>query len=173
MKIVMCEFEKHGDAILAIFNEAIVNTTALYDYKPRTRETMATWFENKAKGKYPIFGIENEAGELMGFSTYGTFRAFPAYKYTVEHSVYVDTRFRGKGLGKVLLQEIVTAAQEQNYHVMIGVIDSANAVSIQLHEKFGFSYAGAIRQCGFKFGRWLDVVFYQRIFSTPSEPNDG
>ena len=95
MQILQCNHERHADAILAIFNEAIANSTALYDYKPRTPEMMATWFETKAKGNFPVIGIENDSGELMGFASYGTFRAFPAYKYTVEHSVYVDTRFRG------------------------------------------------------------------------------
>ncbi len=172
MKIISCNDEKHGEAILAIFNEDIVNSTALYDYKPRTKEMMAAWFENKAKGKFPVFGAESEAGELMGFSTYGSFRGFPGYKYTVEHSVYVDTRFRAKGLGKILLREIITAAEAQNYHVMIGVIDSANATSIRLHEALGFTCSGTIRQSGFKFGRWLDVVLYQLILPTPAEPNE-
>jgi L-amino acid N-acyltransferase len=76
-----------------------VNSTALYDYKPRTMEMMTAWFETKACGNFPVIGLDNEAGELMAFGSYGTFRAWPAYKYTVEHSVYVDARFRGQGLG--------------------------------------------------------------------------
>jgi phosphinothricin acetyltransferase len=173
MEIIRCEHERHGRAILAIFNEAIVHSTALYDYKPRTMEMMAAWFEVKKKGNFPMLGVENESGELMGFASFGTFRAWPAYKYTVEHSVYVDARFRGRGLGKILLQEIITAAREQDYHVLVGVIDSSNAVSIRLHEVLGFTNGGTIRQAGFKFGRWLDVVFYQLILSTPSHPTDG
>jgi L-amino acid N-acyltransferase len=90
MNIIPCDQQKHAAQILAIFNEAIANSTALYDYKPRTMESMASWFEAKAKGKYPVIGVENEEGELMGFASYGTFRAWPAYKYSVEHSVYVD-----------------------------------------------------------------------------------
>jgi len=173
MRLVPCEQRSHANAILAILNEAIANSTALYDYKPRTIEMMAAWFETKAKGNFPVIGIENEAGELMGFASYGTFRAFPAYKYTVEHSVYVDTRFRGKGLGKRLLREIIAAAQKQQYHVLIGGIDASNAVSIRLHEAMGFAHCGTIKQAGFKFGRWLDLAFYQLILSTPSEPVDG
>ena len=111
MTLVQCDYRRHAQPILAIFNEAIVHSTALYDYKPRTTEKMVTWFENKRKGKFPVIGVENEAGELMGFASYGIFRAWPAYKYTVEHSVYVDGRFRGRGIGKRLLQEIVAAAQ--------------------------------------------------------------
>ena len=172
MKIVRCEFERHGEAILAIFNEAIATSTALYDYKPRTMEMMSAWFENKSRGNFPVFGAESDSGELMGFSTYGAFRAFSGYKYTVEHSVYIDAPFRGKGFGKILVQEIIAAAQTQNYHVMIGVIDNANAASIRLHEGLGFTRAGTIRQSGFKFGRWLDVALYQLILPTPAEPNE-
>ena len=173
MRVIQCEQKRHAEAILAIFNEAIVNSTALYDYKPRTMEMMAAWFDAKSKGKYPVIGIENDSGELMAFGSYGTFRAWPAYKYSVEHSVYVDARFRGQGLGKRVLQEVITAAQGQGYHVLIGVIDATNSVSIRLHEGLGFRPCGTIQQAGFKFGRWLDVVFYQLILSTPAQPTDG
>jgi len=172
MRIIQCEEDRHAEAILAIFNDAIVNSTALYDYKPRTRDMMARWFDTKRKGSFPVIGIENDGGELMGFASYGTFRAWPAYKYTVEHSVYVDARFRGNGVGKRLLGEVIAAAQAQNYHVLVGVIDAANSVSIHLHESLGFSHSGGIRHAGFKFGRWLDIVFYQLILSTPDEPKD-
>jgi len=173
MRVIQCEPQRHADAILAILNDAILNSTALYDYKPRTKEIMAAWFDTKAKGKFPVIGVESESGELMGFASYGTFRAFPAYKYTVEHSVYVDARFRGQGIGKRLLQEIITAAQEQDYHVLVGAIDAANTVSIRLHESLGFTHCGEIRQAGFKFNRWLDLVFYQLILATPAQPRDG
>ena len=171
--IVQCTHDRHAEAILAIFNDAILHSTALYDYKPRTREMMAAWFEVKAKGKFPVIGLENDSGELMGFGSYGTFRGFPAYKYTVEHSVYVAGRFRGQGVGKRLLQEIITAAQRQDYHVLVGAIDASNAVSMQLHEALGFTPCGTIRQAGFKFNRWLDLLFYQLLLPTPAQPRDG
>jgi L-amino acid N-acyltransferase len=169
MLVIRCD-ASFSEPILNIFNEAILNSTALYDYKPRTLENMATWFDLKNKGNFPVIGLLTAAGELMGFSSYGTFRGFAGYKYTVEHSVYVATKFRGQGVGKRLLQEVISAAQEQNYHVLVGVIDSANASSIALHKKFGFTHAGTIRQAGFKFNRWLDVDFYQLILPTPSVP---
>jgi phosphinothricin acetyltransferase len=173
MRLVSCTHKRHADAILAIFNDAIVNSTALYDYEPRTKEMMTAWFEVKAKGRFPVIGLENDSGELMGFASLGTFRAFPAYKYTVEHSVYVDARFRGQGIGKRLLQEIITAAQQQDYHIMIGVIDASNTVSIRLHESLGFTHSGTLRESGFKFNRWLDIVFYQIILPTPAKPCEG
>ncbi len=173
MRFVQCDYARHGEAILAIFNEAIANTTALYDYKPRTLENMAAWFEAKAKGKYPVIGVESDAGELMGFATYGPFRTQPAYKYTVEHSVYVNILFRRRGLGQKLLMEAMAAAKRQDYHVMVGAIDAANAGSIALHERLGFTSCGIVRQAGFKFGRWLDLAFYQLILATPAQPADG
>ena len=173
MNIVACEPARHSASILAIFNDAIANSTALYDYKPRAPESMTGWFEAKAKGRYPVIGVESEGGELMGFASYGPFRAWPAYKYSIEHSIYVDARFRGRGIGRLLLEEIVAAAQGQDYHVMVGGIDAANTVSIKLHESLGFNHCGTVRHAGFKFGRWLDLAFYQLILRTPAAPVDG
>jgi L-amino acid N-acyltransferase len=173
MKIVTCDFARHSAPILAIFNDAIANSTALYDYRPRALESMAGWFDAKTQGRYPVIGVENDAGELMGFASYGPFRNWPAYKYSVEHSIYVDARFRGQGLGRVLLKEIIAAAEQQDYHVMVGGIDAANAVSIKLHESLGFTHAGTVQHAGFKFGRWLDLAFYQLILRTPAAPVDG
>ena len=173
MRVIQCEQNRHMEAILAIFNDAIINSTALYDYKPRTMEMMAAWFDAKSKGRHPVIGIENDCGDLMGFGSYGTFRAWPGYKYSVEHSIYVDWRFRRQGVGKLVLQEVIAAAQAQGYHILVGGIDAGNSASIHLHENLGFSYCGTIRQAGFKFGCWLDLSFYQLILSTPSDPKDG
>src|SRR5882762_7950407 len=112
MNIVRCD-SSFSDQILAIYNDAILNSTALYEYKPRTPQVMATWFEAKTKGNYPVIGAVTDSGELMGFGSYGVFRPHPAYKYSIEHSVYVAARFRGQGIGKRLLQEVISAARTQ------------------------------------------------------------
>ena len=112
-QLVECHFERHADAILAIFNEAIVHSTALYDYQPRTPQNMVAWFEAKRKGNFPVVGIEDEQGKLLAFGSYGSFRAWPAYKYTVEHSVYVHKEHRGQGLGRQVLQLLIARAREQ------------------------------------------------------------
>lgn len=171
--LVECTCERHGPAILEIFNDAILTSTALYDYKPRTLASMQAWFQAKAAGGFPVVGFENEAGELMGFASYGSFRAYPANKYTVEHSVYVQSRFRGKGLAEALMRTVIDRARQAQLHVLVGGIDATNAGSIRLHEKLGFVHAGTIRHAGFKFGRWLDLAFYQLILDTPVEPIDG
>lgn len=172
MKLINCDSSRHAQPILDIFNDAIVNSTALYDYKPRTLQMMAAWFENKARGNFPVIGLEDQSGQLMGFASYGTFRAWPAYKYTIEHSVYVDNRFRRMGIGRRLLEELIALAKKQNYHTLIGVIDTANAASIALHEQLGFKHAGTLPQTGYKFGAWRDIAFYQLILSTPANPVD-
>jgi phosphinothricin acetyltransferase len=172
MRFVACTHDAHAGAILEILNEAIVNSTALYDYKPRPAEAMAGWFKAKDAGRFPVIGALGDQA-LLGFASYGSFRAWPAYKYTVEHSVYVHRDHRGKGIGIALMRKLLDAAREQDYHVMVGGIDATNAASVRLHEKLGFVHAGTIRHAGFKFGRWLDLAFYQLLLETPARPVDG
>ncbi len=166
-----CSFQQAPE-ILAIFNDAILNSTALYDYKERTMAQMATWFEAKQKGRLPVIGAFDDTGALCGFASYGSFRPHPAYKYSVEHSIYVRKDCRGQGLGKRLLKDIIAAAINQEYHMMIGVIDSMNEASIRLHQQFGFVSCGLVRHAGYKFGRWLDVELYQLLLPTPSSPDE-
>jgi phosphinothricin acetyltransferase len=173
MRFITCSFDRHAAAILEIFNDAIVNSTALYEYEPRPPESMVGWFQAKEAGLFPVIGAVSEDGDLLGFASYGTFRAWPGFKYSVEHSVYVHWNHRCKGIGEALMNQLVARATEQQYHLMIGAIDLDNAGSIALHEKLGFQLAGTIRQAGFKFGRWLDFAFYQRILETPDHPVDG
>lgn len=172
MHLSLCRFDTESAQILEILNEAILNSTALYDYKARSIESMAQWFKDKELAGYPVIGaFENE--KLLGFASYGAFRNWPAYKYTVEHSVYIYREHRGKGLSVLLMQALIDEARKQQYHVMVGAIDASNQISIALHQKLGFDYSGTIRQAGFKFGRWLDLALYQLILETPSAPTDG
>lgn len=173
MEFVTCTYEAHAGEILSILNEVIINSTALYDYKPRTPESMSVLFQVKQAANFPIIGAISPAGELAGFASYGTFRAWPAYKYSVEHSVYIRKDHQGSGLGLALMQRLIAKAVKQQYHVMIGGIDESNVASVALHKKLGFIHAGTIRHAGFKFGRWLDLAFYQLILKTPHTPVDG
>ena len=162
--------EQQLPEILDIFNDAILNSTALYDYKTRTLDMMQAWYADKQIGNYPIVGAFDENNLLLGFSTYGMFRVRPAYKYSIEHSVYVRPDKRGQGLGKILLKEIIKKAQEQNFHTLVGVIDASNTVSMKLHEAEGFVLTGIMKEVGYKFGKWLDAAFYQLILETPEFP---
>ncbi|CAG9213663.1 L-methionine sulfoximine/L-methionine sulfone acetyltransferase [Paraburkholderia tropica] len=170
---IECTEAEHAAAILEILNDAIVNSTALYDYKPRAPEAMRTWFEVKRANGFPVVGAVDETGKLLGFASWGAFRPFPANKYTVEHSVYVHRDARGFGLGERLLRELIRRAQEKELHVLVGCIDATNAASIALHTRLGFTHAGTIKEVGFKFGRWLDAAFYQLNLATPAQPVDG
>ena len=174
--LVPCSFERHAPAILEILNDAILTSTALYDYQARTMDHMIAWFDVKARGGFPVLGIEDPdgpAGALLAFGSFGAFRPFPANKYTVEHSVYVRKDQRGRGLGRVVLEALIAAATERQLHCMIGGIDATNAGSIALHERLGFTHAGTLPQVGFKFSKWLDLAFYQLILPTPHQPVDG
>jgi L-amino acid N-acyltransferase len=168
-----CNEASHAAQILDILNHAIVTSTALYDYQPRTLANMASWFAAKRAGDFPVIGAFNDAGQLLGFASYGAFRAFPAYKYTVEHSVYVHHAHRGQGLGKTLMNAVIAAAQQQGKHVLVGAIDAANEASLKLHTELGFERVGTLPQVGFKFGRWLDLALVQRVLATPTHPVDG
>lgn len=173
MQLVSCTEERHAQAILDIFNDAIANSTALYEYHPRTLDTMKNWFAAKRAGGYPVLGYEDAAGVLLGFASYGAFRGYPANKYAVEHSVYVRGDQRGKGLGRALLAQVIAAAGQAGLHTIVGGIDADNRASIALHEQLGFVHAGTVRHAAFKFGRWLDLAFYQLILDTPNAPVDG
>lgn len=173
LAIVHCSHARHAQAIVDIFNEAIANTTALYDYQPRPISSMEGWFAAKEDGKFPVIGLEDGSGTLIAFGSYGTFRAWPAYKYSVEHSVYVHKDHRGKGLGMQVMQSLIDVASDRNVHAMIGGIDATNTGSIALHERLGFKHVGTLPQVGFKFWRWLDLAFYQLLLETPLNPVDG
>jgi L-amino acid N-acyltransferase len=172
LQFIKCTYPAHADAILDIFNEAIVNSTALYDYQPRQPESMTSWFKTKETGNFPVIGSIDSTNQLLGFASYGTFRNWPAYKYSIEHSVYVHPDHRRQGIGFALMQQLILAATEQQYHTMIGGIDMTNTSSIALHEQLGFKHTGTIQHAGFKFGRWLDLGFYQLLLETPAEPVD-
>lgn len=172
MQFINCTYEHHASAILAIFNHSIATSTALYDYEPRTLETVKNWFDAKTRLNFPVIGVVDDANQFMGFATYGTFRAGAGFKYSVEHSVYVDPAHLGKGLGKLLMLELIRRAKNQGIHTLIGIIDMENTGSIALHEKFGFVHAGTIKQAGYKFGDWRDCGYYQLLLETPANPNE-
>lgn len=171
--LLPCDEAQHAGAILDILNHAIVTSTALYDYQPRTLANMTAWFAAKQSGDFPVIGAFDDNNTLLGFASYGPFRAFPAYKYTVEHSVYVHHAHRGRGLAKQLMKAAIDAAQAQGKHVMVGAIDAANDISLKLHADLGFERVGTMPQVGFKFGRWLDLALVQRVLVTPEQPVDG
>jgi len=151
-----------AEAIVDIINYNILNSTALYDYQPRTLEQQQTIFEEKLDKGFPVIvATSNEL--VVGFGYYSEFRFREAYKFTVEHSVYVANDYHGKGIGKQLMTELIALAKQQKLHTMVAVIDSENQSSVEFHKQFGFTTVGIIKESGFKFDRWLHSVIMQMI----------
>ncbi|MBL0740408.1 GNAT family N-acetyltransferase [Chryseolinea lacunae] len=159
-------------AILDVYNDAIVNTTAVYSYRPHTMEMRQAWYDEKIEKGIPVLVMEID-GQVAGFASYGPFRAWPAYKYSVEHSVYVHKNFRQRGVARKLLEALVEQARAREVHTLIAGIDANNTASLHLHAQLGFEEVGHIRQVGYKFGQWLDLKFLQRVLDTPTEPNEN
>jgi L-amino acid N-acyltransferase len=172
-QIVPAAADSHAAAVREIFNDAIERTTALYDYQPRSATTVLQWFGAKARDGYPVLAAVDGEGVVLGFASYGSFRAWPAYKYSIEHSLYVHRDCRRRGVGRQLLLQLVEQASRQGFRTMIGGIDAENQASIALHEAQGFVHAGTIRDAGYKFGRWLDLAFYQKVLKGPQRPVEG
>ena len=157
------------EVMLEIYNDVIVNTTAVYDYQPHTMEMRRQWFRIKQAQGFPVFVAEDD-GKVVGFSSIGPFRTWAAYKYSVENSVYVAADQRGKGIGKLLIAPLIQASEALNMHTIIAGIDATNEASIMLHRSFGFKEVAHFKQVGYKFGRWLDLTFMQLLLKTPEQP---
>ena len=149
-------------AIVEIINFNILNSTALYDYHPRTLEQQLAIFEDKLKKGFPII-VATMDNRIVGFGYYSEFRFREAYRFTVEHSLYVSNDYYGKGIGKQLFSELISLAKKQKLHTMVAVIDSENQSSVVFHEQFGFATVGIIKETGYKFDRWLHSVIMQLL----------
>ena len=147
-------------AMLAIYNDAVLTTTAVYDYKPRSREQQVAWFQAKREQGLPVL-VAADGDTVVGFASYGPFRPWPAYLHSVENSLYVALEWRGRGIGSSLLPALIRRAGDRGLHTMIAGIDAANEASLRLHAKFGFERVALFREVGWKFERWLDLAFLQ------------
>ena len=146
--------------ILKIVNFEIEHTTAIYDYDKRNLEYQTAWFEKKKKEKMPVI-IAEENGKVIGFGTFGIFRPWDGYQFSVEHSIYLDKDSRGRGSGKKIMKELIRLAIELGFHTMIAGVDANNVDSIKFHHDFGFKEVGRFNQIGYKFEKWLDLIFMQ------------
>jgi L-amino acid N-acyltransferase len=155
--------------MLSIYNDIILHTTAVYDYKAHTLDMRKAWFNTKKEQGFPVFVAEDN-GRIIGFSSIGPFRAWAAYKYSVENSIYVAADQRGKGVAKLLMPPLIDASKALNMHTIIAGIDASNEASIRLHRHFGFEETAHFKQVGYKFGQWLDLKFLQLILETPHQP---
>ena len=151
--------------MLDIYNEVIANTTAVFQYEPHTLASRKEWFEKKKEEGYPVF-VAEENDLVVGFSTFGQFRNWQAYKYSVENSVYVKAGCRGRGISKLLMQPIINAATNMGMHTIIAGIVADNEISLALHKQLGFVEVAHFKEVGYKFDRWLDLKFLQLMLET-------
>lgn len=156
-------------AIRAIYNDAVLNTTAIWNEQPVDLANRQAWFSARQAQCYPIL-VAVEAEEVVGYASFGDWRPFDGFRHTVEHSVYVRNDQRGKGLGPLLMQALIERARACDKHVMVAAIESGNQASIRLHERLGFSVTGQMAQVGTKFGRWLDLTFMQLLLNPGAQP---
>jgi phosphinothricin acetyltransferase len=149
-------------AVVAIYNEVIRTSTAIYREEPATLAERQAWNETRKANGYPLLVARTDDAPVAGFATFGDFRAWPGYRYTVEHSVHVADGFRGRGIGTALMRVLLERGAALGKHVMVAGIDADNGGSIRMHERLGFEATGHLKEVGWKFGRWLDLVFMQR-----------
>ena len=149
-------------AVVAIYNQVLLTSTAIYRDQPATLEERQAWNETRKKNGYPLLVARTDTARVAGFATFGDFRTWPGYRFTVEHSVHVAEASRGQGLGTALMRVLIERGSALGKHVMVAGIDADNGGSIRLHERLGFEITGHLKEVGWKFGRWLDLVFMQR-----------
>jgi len=154
--------------LLEIYNDVVLNSAAIYEEKGRTLDEHREWYRAKLASGHPLFVAELD-GTVIGYCSYGQFRNWTCYRHTVELSLYVDKKLRGKGVGSQMLQALIADARQRGFHSMIAGVDATNISSIQLHEKMGFIKVAHLTQVGFKFNRWLDLVLLQLVLD-PAPP---
>lgn len=158
--------EAHLPGILAIYNDAVAHTTAIWNEVLVDLDNRRQWWLGRIAQGYPVLvAVEDDEGEVLGYASFGDWRAFDGYKYTVEHSVYVAGAARGRGIGFQLMTTLIERARGLNKHVLVAGIEAGNEASIRLHEGLGFAQVGLMPEVGTKFGRWLDLAFMQLILT--------
>lgn len=161
------------EAIRAIYNDAVANTTAIWNERLVDLDDRRAWAAARRAAAYPILVAVADDGAVLGYASFGDWRAFEGYRHTVEHSVYVDRTRRGGGVGTALMRALIERARGLRKHVMVAGIEAENAVSIRLHEALGFERVGLMPQVGTKFGRWLDLAFLQLRLDDRTDPDGG
>jgi L-amino acid N-acyltransferase len=158
--------ERDIPAITAIYNEAVANSDAVWTEKQDSEAERLAWMKARQALGYPVL-VAVDGAMVLGYGTFGDFRAWPGYRYCVEHSVYIHADHRGRGLGRIIVDQLIAAATALGKHVLIAGIDGGNQASLRLHGRMGFVEVARMPEIGRKFGHWLDLVFMQRVLDTP------
>lgn len=160
-----------AENIAAIYNDAVRNTTAIWNEVVVDTENRAKWLTDRQGMGYPVIVAIADDGAVVGYASFGDWRAFDGYRHTVEHSVYVDKNQRGTGIGKALMIALIERARAAGKHVMVAGIEAGNVTSIKLHNRLGFVQVGLMKEVGTKFGRWLDLAFLQLQLDARNVPD--
>ena len=164
------------EGIAAIYNDAVQNTTAIWNEVVVDIANRTKWLNDRQQAGYPVLVAIGDDGAVLGYASFGDWRAFDGYRHTVEHSVYVSKQQRGAGIGKALMMALIDRARSAGKHVMVAGIEAGNVTSIQLHQRLGFEQVGMLKEVGTKFGGWLDLAFLQLTLdqrTVPDEPKAG
>jgi L-amino acid N-acyltransferase YncA len=149
------------EAVTAIYNSIVLSSTAIYNDQPVSLDDRIAWWQARVAQGYPLLVAVDGTGTLLGYATFGDFRSWPGYRFTVEGTIHIDTTVRNQGIGTQLLSELVARARMLGKHMLIAGVDSGNTASLRFLERFGFVSGGVLREVGFKFGRRLDLCFLQ------------
>jgi len=153
--------------IAAIYNHAVLHTTAIWNEATVDAANRAAWIAERQRQGYPVLVAVDSAQQVLGYASFGDWRAFDGYRHTVEHSVYVHPGEQGRGIGQALLGELVGRARALGKHAMVAAIEAGNEGSLRLHRRLGFEPAGLLPEVGTKFGRWLDLAFWLLLLESP------
>lgn len=156
-------------AITEIYRESVLNSTSSYEITPPTEAEMTARFSIIREQGYPYIAATGEDGTLLGYAYASAFRTRPAYRWLVEDSIYLGTEARGKGIGKLLLRELISRCTASGFRQMTAVIGGAGPASIALHHSLGFEELGLMKGAGYKHGRWLDTMLMQRTLGEGTE----
>lgn len=160
--IIRAAVERDAEIIAEIYNDAVLNTTAIWNENRIDVANRITWINSRQQAGFPVIvATDDNDDTVLGYASYADWRPWDGYRHTVELSVYVHKDARGKGAGAALMQGLIQLAREAGKHVMVAAIESENAASIALHKKLGFIESGRMTEVGTKFGRWLDLTFLQ------------
>ncbi len=159
------------DGIVAIYNDAVTKTTAIWNEVEVDAANRAAWLADRQRQGYPVLVAVDDDGTVLGYASFGDWRAFDGYRHTVEHSVYVQRDQRSGGVGTALMLELIDRARTLGKHVMIAAIEARNDASIRLHHKLGFEAVGHLKEVGAKFGTWLDLTFMQLTLDRRNDPD--
>jgi L-amino acid N-acyltransferase YncA len=152
-----------AEAIRSIYNVEVLESTVTFDLVPRSLSAQQEWMTARS-GAHAVV-VAEDGNDILGFASLSPYKERPAYRTTVEDSIYVRRDQQGRGVGKAMLAELLTLATQHGFHAMMGRIVGGHEASIALHQGAGFSVVGTEREVGRKFGRWLDVVVMQRLLS--------